>query len=338
MKLNEVVKVLSTCVKARLPVLLEGAPGVGKSDLTEQVAQATGCELLISHPVVNDPTQAKGLPFPSKDGKRATFLPYGDLERALNAKVPLLWFLDDLGQAPAAVQASYMQLLLARRIGEHALPDTVTFVAATNRKSDRAGVSGLLEPVKSRFATILNVEPDLDSWVQWALTHDMPAELIGFLRFRPDLLHAFRPTSDLTNSASPRTWANLGKLMNAGIDPLEHVEVGNGTVGADAATELRAFLKLWSDLVMPDSILLDPEHARIPEEASTLYALTSALATLANEENFSRILRYAYRLHDAGKGEFSAYLVRDCALRNPDVTKSLAYVDAATGPLASLFN
>jgi hypothetical protein len=70
------------------------------SDIVEQVANELDHELLISHPVVEDPTDSKGLPFAAADGQSARFLPFGDLERALQArKRPLIWFLDDLGQA-----------------------------------------------------------------------------------------------------------------------------------------------------------------------------------------------------------------------------------------------
>src|SRR5262249_15910073 len=157
------------------------------------------------HPVVLDPTDAKGLPWPDKGGKTANFLPFGDLARALNATEPLVWMLDDLGQAMPATQASFMQLILPRTVNGHSLPDFGTFVAATNRRTDRAGVQGILEPVKSRF-TIVELNTDLDDWCAWACEEDlvtgesrMPPELISFLRFRKDLLHQFNPTQDLTN-------------------------------------------------------------------------------------------------------------------------------------------
>lgn len=337
MELTKAVKLVRTCVRNKLPILLTGAPGVGKSDLVHQVAMFEDHDLLLSHPVVADPTDAKGLPFPDKKGEFARFLPYGDLAQALSAKRPTLWFLDDLGQAAPAVQASFMQLLLARRIGEHRLPDCVTFVAATNRKADRAGVSGILEPVKSRFATIVNVEPSLDAWVEWALTHGMPGELIAFLRLRPELLLAPKPTMEIVNSPNPRTWANLGRLICAGLDEDIEYEATKGSVGEEAATEFVGFMKVWRDMPSPDSVLLDPDRARVPDSPSTLYALTAALASYANVDNFNRIVRYAERLNDAGKGEFASYLVRDCARRTPALTATSAYVSAATGPLGALF-
>src|SRR5688572_28860406 len=147
---------LAFCFTNRLPVLIKGKPGIGKSDITEQAAIAANCKLIISHPVVSDPTDYKGLPF-AMNGE-AHFLPYSDLKKLIDAKEPTVFFLDDLGQAPAAVQAACMQLILARQLNGHKISDFVTFLAATNRKEDKAAVSGLLEPVKSRFASIVELE------------------------------------------------------------------------------------------------------------------------------------------------------------------------------------
>jgi hypothetical protein len=97
---SQLKSLLLAYVPQRLPVIVSGRPGVGKSDIVEQVANELDHELLISHPVVEDPTDSKGLPFAAPDGQSARFLPFGDLERALQArKRPLIWFLDDLGQA-----------------------------------------------------------------------------------------------------------------------------------------------------------------------------------------------------------------------------------------------
>src|SRR3990167_9806099 len=190
MKPTQLMQLLARTIPAGLPILVTGAPGVGKSDIVARAAADAGADLILSHPAVADPTDAKGLPWIGKDGASATFLPFGELAQAVAAEKPTVWLLDDLGQAPPSVQASYMQLLLARRVNGHALPDCVTFVAATNRRTDRAGVSGILEPVKSRFVSIIGLEPNLDDWCQWAFSAGMPPELVAFLRLPPDLLCA----------------------------------------------------------------------------------------------------------------------------------------------------
>jgi MoxR-like ATPase len=332
---SELVALLTAFVPARQPVLVTGPAGIGKSDIVEQVARATGHELLISHPVVEDPTDSKGLPFPKPDGSSAHHLPFGDLEYAVNSTSPLLWFLDDLGQASPAVQAAKMQLLLARRVGHHKLPDHVTFVAATNRRNDNAGVSGILDPVISRFATVVQLMPNINDWTDWAVRNNKPVELISFLRFRPDLLLAPKKSRDIVASPSPRSWGFVAKTM--GLVP-KHLELKTwaGTVGDGAATEFMSFLGIYRELPQPDAILLSPDSAAIPEKPAALYAVSTALAALATEGNFDRVLTYVDRLIDAGHREFGALLARDAVRRKPELQGTHAFIRAQGGPLGQI--
>lgn len=333
---SQLGELLARTLPARLPVLITGAPGIGKSDIVAQAAKAAGSELILSHPAVSDPTDVKGLPWATDGSKEATFLPFGDLARATKAKKPTVWFLDDLGQATPAVQASYMQLLLARRVSTHVLPDCVTFVAATNRRTDRANVSGILEPVKSRFAAIVELRADVNEWSQWALANGVPPELVAFMRFRPELLSAFAPSADLTQSPTPRTWAHAGKILGLGLPASLEVQALAGAVGEGAATELVAFLRLFRDLPSIDAILVDPDSQEIPGQPATLYAVTTALASRANVKTFGRIARYAQRLVDAQHGEFAALILRDSMRRDPKVVHTEAFVRLAAGDLGQL--
>lgn len=332
---TQLTELLSLYVPKRLPVLITGRPGIGKSDIVEQTARDTDHDLLISHPVVEDPTDSKGLPFPAADGSTAKFLPFGDLERAMKARRPLIWFLDDLGQASPAVQAAKMQLLLARRIGEHVLPSHVTFLAATNRRTDNAGVTGILDPVISRFATVVELEPNIDGWTKWAVRSGVPAELIAFLRFRPDLLSVQKTSRDIENTPSPRSWGFVAKTMGVVTKALEHISYA-GSVGEGAATELVSFLQIFRELPNPDAIMATPDRAMIPQTPSALYAVAAALAARATEANFERVVTYTERLIDAGHREFAALLVRDSLLRTPTIANSHAFIRAQGGEIGKI--
>lgn len=336
MELNpsQLQKLLAACIPAILPVLVTGAPGIGKSDIVARAAADAGHELLISHPVVEDPTDSKGLPFPSADGANARFLPFGDLERALSARRPLVWFIDDLGQATPAVQAAKMQLLLARKIGEHVLPPHVTFVAATNRRIDNAGVSNILDPLKSRFATIVELTTSIEDWTRWAVATNQPPELIAFLRFRPDLLLSANRTREIENLPSPRSWGMVGKLSKVVPSDLEHVAFA-GAVGQGAATEFVAFKRLFQQMPSPDGVLAAPSSAPIPTDVAVQYGIATALARLANANNFDRVMVYANRLHEAGLGEFAVLLVRDAVERDASIASTPAFIVAQGGPIAA---
>ena len=65
MKATQLQQLLQFSIANNLPILVKGKPGIGKSDIIEQACIDAGADLIISHPVVSDPTDFKGLPFAS---------------------------------------------------------------------------------------------------------------------------------------------------------------------------------------------------------------------------------------------------------------------------------
>jgi hypothetical protein len=330
------VELLTKAIPKRRPVLVAGAPGIGKTQIIEQTAATLGFDLIVSHPAVSDPTDFKGLPWFDAKSKNADFRPIGEFARALAATRPTIWFFDDLAQAPESVQAACMQLFLARRVGDHVLPDCVTFVAATNGRQHRAGARGLLEPVKSRFATIIELTPDIEAWSRWAFGSGISPMLIAFLRYRPELLSAFSASADLTNSPSPRTWQHAAQVEDLGLSPEVEAVALAGAVGEAAATEYLVFRRMYNSLVNVDAIILNPDKAAIPTAPSELYAVSVALAGKANTQNFGRIARYCERLADAKKGEFAVLTVRSATDRDDKLIYTDAFVRMQTTELGAL--
>ena len=319
MKPSTLTKVLTTCIQHNEPVLLKGAPGVGKTSIVRQIAESLKMDFITVIPAISDPTDGKGVPGKNGDGKWEWHL-IGDARRIVEAKKPTVVILDDLGQAAAMVQAAYMQWILLRRIGEHPIPDCVTILAATNRKEDRAGVTTILECVKSRFITILELTPDEMDWVAWALDNGMPTEIIGFAHFRWSIIHQYKAVVDIVNGPCPRTLANAGRLIKMGLDDSETL---SGAVGEGCAAELVGFLKYYKQIPNLSAILLEPDEAIVPEEPAALYAVVSGLVEKVAPKNFERILRYGNRLPT----EFSVLLVRDCIRKEPNIQHTKAFTD-----------
>lgn len=299
---------------ARKTVLIKGKPGIGKTDVVTQSAKVANSDIIISHPVVEDPTNAKGMPWMNGGDDVARFIPFDQLAQVLRATSPTVWFLDDFGQASPAVQASYMQWLLARRLGEHTLPDCVTICAATNSRSDNAAVSGMLSPVKSRF-TIVELTADVESWGDWAVKHldeTTAANMLAFFRRRPELLLSNTVSRDIENEPSPRNWSELltGPALAFQDDALRLAGI-QGRVGEAAATELVAFLKMMGRGIDPAVVLKKPDTAPIPNELDVLYALCVALEKKAGVTTADAIFRYVERLHAAGKGDVAAMLANN---------------------------
>lgn len=312
MKPSEFTPFLTTAIKNRRKVLAKGKPGVGKSDLVEAACAAAGFNLLIGHPAVSDPTDFKGMPAVTHDGTQAHFLPFGDLQQLIDAKEDTAYFIDDIGQAPHGVQAALMQLILARRVNGHRISDKVVFIGATNDTSHRAGVQSILEPVKSRWDTIVELEADPDDWQMWAIKADMPDSLIGFMKWRPGLLSDFQPTRELTNSPSPRTWAAVGGWLKIGV---QDMEVISGAVGQGAAAEFIGFLNVYKEIPNVEQILKDSERAPVPTKPDQLYAVISLLVRKFTKANVRPCFTYAGRLPK----EFEVCLVRDAQRVNEEI-------------------
>lgn len=324
---------LKFSLKNNFPVLITGAPGVGKTDIVTSVTKGMSHKLLVMHPVVSDSVDFKGLPA-CVNGK-AEFLEYGELRQMMEAVEPTVVFIDDFGQAEIQVQKAVMQLLLARTINGKKISDHVKFIAATNRQQDKAGVSTILEPVKSRFNAIVELEIHLDDWVEWAITHKMPIDLISFIRFKPDVITKFNPTREIKNSSCPRTVAGVGKMLNDGLPREMEQEVFAGAAGEAFSVEFCNFLKVCRDLPKPEEILKNPEHSFVPKELSQQWALTGALAYAVRGETFDNLLTYLKRLPP----EFDVKAIRDTIrLQSKEIVMHPSFIKWSKANKELLFN
>jgi hypothetical protein len=315
MKPSRIFESLKVCIAAQQPAFMWGPPGVGKSDLVAQVAQALGYKLIDIRAVLLDPVDLRGLPH-IEDGK-AKWCPPAFLPRG---KGKCILFLDELNAAPPLVQAACYQLVLDRKIGEYVLPKDAVVIAAGNRETDRAVTSRMPSPLANRFIH-LDFDVDLDDWIVWGLNNGIRAEIIAFQRFRPELLCNFDPKRNEKAFSTPRSVAFLSRLMDANNGEIDF-ELVKGVTGEGYAAEFIGFLKIYKSLPDPDVVLLAPRKAEIPTDPATLYAICGAVSQKANESNMKNVVAYANRLPD----EFSVLLIRDCINRDEGLVKTRAFI------------
>ena len=178
MRPTELVRALAALIPIKRPLYLWGQPGIGKSSLVRQAADASHLSLVDVRATLLDPVDLRGLPSVARG--TAVWNPPDFLPKGGNG----LLFLDELAQAPPLVQAACLQLTLDRRLGEYELPEGWSVIAASNRSEDRAGTHRLITPLLNRFVH-LDLEVSADDWQAWAVTANIATEARAFLRFRP---------------------------------------------------------------------------------------------------------------------------------------------------------
>ena len=278
------------------PVMLWGPPGVGKSQIVAQVAKKNGAPMIDIRLSQMEPSDLRGIPY--RDGNRVEWaVPSMLPDESRHGKSGIL-FLDEITSAPPAVSAAAYQLILDRRLGEYLLPQGWAIFAAGNRMGDR-GVTYLMpSPLANRFSHF-ELEANLEDWVSWAYRSGIDERLVGFLRFRPELLFEFDPARNPVAFATPRSWEFANRALAKFDRTNLLLPALQSCVGPAAGLEMHAFVENLEKMPDLDAILRG-ENVAVPEEIDIQYATASALVGRAiraknQPEVLGRILDYALR-------------------------------------------
>ena len=299
------------------PSMIWGGPGIGKSEIVYQLAQALGADLYEVRANLFDPVDVRGglKVVEQEDGSYKTMYGIPEDYPPSDALKPIVFFIDELTTASKATQAALLQLLLNRRIGTYTLPANAVIVAAGNRARDRAVVHEMPTPVKDRFDHF-TLEPNSDDFCAHALQNNVDPSIVGFVRYRPQLLND--PDPENNAFPTPRSWTRLSNKLPHLANEFYGIA---SKIGDGAAGEFLAFRKLFHQLPDIDKIIASPSQVAVPTEPSATYAVSSALAARADDKTIKPILKYLRRLAP----EYQVVAVRDIVgkdktlVTNPEV-------------------
>jgi hypothetical protein len=283
---------------AHTPVMLWGPPGVGKSRIVAQVADAHDAPLIDVRLSQMEPTDLRGIPF--REGNHVEWSVPALLPDEKRHGARGILFLDEITSAPPTVTAAAYQLILDRRLGEYRVPDGWAIFAAGNRYGDRGVTYVMPSPLANRF-THYEIEAHLDDWVAWAHRAGIDERVIAFLRFRPDLLFDFDAARNPVAFPSPRSWEYAHRALSKFRDaPALLLESLQACVGPSAGVELKAFIDHMNELPDLDAIV-EGRSGEVPASIDLQYGVASAIVRRAAEARetadaqrvYGNILRYA---------------------------------------------
>lgn len=318
---SQLVTELRANARANIPTMIWGPPGIGKSQIVYQTAEALNAKLFELRANLFDPVDVRGglKVVEQQDGTYKTKygIPEDYPESDYTGNVVLL--VDELPNAPKATQNALLQLILDKKIGTYTLPPGTAIVAAGNRSIDRAAVHEMPTPVKNRFAHY-EVEPNVDDWAAWAIRKGINPTIISFIRYRPTLLHSL----DSRENAFPtgRAWEMVDrKLPYMGSTPDDEFYGVASIIGDGPAGEFIAFKQTADKMPDLDKIISSPHSVNVPDDPSILFAVSGGLAARSDENNFKDIMAYAKRM----PAEYQVVLVRDSLAKDRDLVKTPAF-------------
>ena len=232
------------------PVLLIGPPGVGKTQIMEQISQE--CQIgLVSYTITHHTRQsAIGLPFIEKKmygGREYSMTEYtmSEIVAAIYNKIEQtgmsegILFIDEINCVSETLAPTMLQFLQGKSFGNHRIPEGWIIVAAGNppeyNKSVREFDIVTLDRIRS-----IQVEPDFEAWKEYAVQAGIHPAIRSYLNIRRQHFCWIETTVDGKLFATPRGWEDLSQLV------LVYEQLGK-KVDREIAMEYIQFPKIAKD-------------------------------------------------------------------------------------------
>ena len=272
-------KAILAAFNVKRPVFLWGPPGIGKSEVVEEITNELGGYMIDLRMAQMEPTDIRGIPFFNRDNGKMDWAPPIDLPDAeLASQYPIVvLFLDEMNSAAPSVQAAGYQLILNRRVGKYVLPDNVVIVAAGNRESDKGVTYRMPMPLANRFIHV-EMRPDFNSWQDWAVDKSIHKDVVGYLSFAKQDLYDFDSKSASKAFATPRSWSFVSDLLaDESLDEETLFTLVAGAVGEGLAAKFKTHRKFVGKMPQPADILSGKVTDLAVKEISAMYALTTGM-------------------------------------------------------------
>lgn len=285
------------------PILLMGAPGIGKTQIMEQIARECGIAL-VSYTITHHTRQsAIGLPFIQEKefgGKKCSVTEYTMSEIIGSVYEQMektgqregILFIDEINCVSETLAPTMLQFLQCKSFGNHQVPKGWIIVAAGNppeyNKSVREFDVVTLDRVKK-----IDVEPDFSVWKEYAYQAGIHGAVISYLELKKENFYQMETRVDGKRFATARGWQDLSELITVyeklGIPADQEVifqYIQHERIAKDFANYLELYEKYRTDYQIQgilcgkvrESVYEKLKYASFDERLGVMGLLLSALS------------------------------------------------------------
>lgn len=285
------------------PVLLIGPPGIGKTQIMEQIAREleTG---LVAYTITHHTRQsAVGLPFIKEEefnGEKYSVTEYtmSEIIASVYSKIrdsglkEGILFIDEINCVSETLAPTMLQFLQCKTFGNRKVPEGWIIVAAGNPPEYNKSVHEFDMVTLDRVRKI-EVDAEYSAWREYARENRINAAITSYLELRPQSFYKAEADVDGIQFVTARGWEDLSCLLNVykelSIDVDEEIIyefIQHRETAKDVAAYLGLYKKYQDDYGInsilagnvPSSVYERIYRASFDERLSVVNLLTSGLA------------------------------------------------------------
>lgn len=327
-------------------VLVQSEMGIGKSSILKTLA----ARFPDHHPAYFDLTTKDVGDFmiPAVTDGVAEFLP--NAEFGLHTGKPVLIMLDEIGKASKSVMNACLRVMLERTIGTRQLPEGSIVFATTNLAQEGLGDS-MPAHARNRIITVEVGKPSADEWIAWAMGNDVEPVVLATVNEFPQMLSSYTeydtpnanhyindPRAQRAAFVTPRSLYAASNIIKSTRNLPETVLFSAlaGTIGAPAAADMLAVLRLDAELPSWKDIITNPETAKAPTNGAALAMLIYRAIVRVDEKSFDNWLVYLGRLSREAQALFARQVMTPSSGKLKLAATNRKFVELA-GELGYLF-
>lgn len=302
------------------PVFLLGSPGIGKTQIMEQIAKECGIGL-VAYTITHHTRQsAIGLPFISQ--KQYGEKEYAVTEYTMSEIVGAIYekmeetgltegilFIDEINCVSETLAPAMLQFLQCKSFGNHKIPEGWVIVAAGNPPEYNKSVREFDVVTMDRVKKI-EVEADFEVWKEYAYANQLHGAVISYLNTRKQNFYQMENTVDGMHFATPRGWEDLSNMIQVYEKLEKYIDrevveqyIQFPKIAKDFANYLELYYKYQTDYQIEeifqgklDEILLKKvSHASFDEKLSVvgliLAKVNEAMKDAVRKEKYMELLQ-----------------------------------------------